>query len=120
MARMGRPGMSDEQRALVWKMWGAGQSLSEIARASGHPPGSIYTIIKQTGGYIPPPRRRRQGTLALAEREEISRGLARGDSVREVARLLGRAPSTVSREVARNTGRGRYRGDMRGRWGRGG
>lgn len=109
MARMGRPGMSDEQRVLVWKMWREGKSFSEIGRRVGHPPGSIFTIIKQTGGYIPQPRRRRPGTLTLPEREEISRGLARGESVRQIARLLGRAPSTVSREVARNKGRRRYR-----------
>ncbi|MCU1612686.1 MAG: integrase [Frankiales bacterium] len=66
-------------------------------------------MVKQTGGYVPRPRRRRPQALDLAEREEISRGLARGDSLRQIARALGRAPSTVSREIARNRGRRKYR-----------
>jgi IS30 family transposase len=109
MAKLGRPGMSDELRRELWRLWGAGRSFSEIARAIGHPPGSIFTIVKQTGGYVPPPRRRRPGALTLQEREEISRGLARGDSLRQLARQLGRAASTISREIARNYGKKRYR-----------
>ena len=73
---------------LLWQLWGDGQSFSEISRAIGHPPGSIFTVIAQTGGYVPAPRRRRAGSLTLAEREEISRGLARGDSLRHNARRL--------------------------------
>jgi IS30 family transposase len=107
---MGRPGMSDGLRLRLWQLWAAGRSFSEISRAVGHPPGSIFTIVKQTGGYVPPVRTRRPGFLSVAEREEISRGLARGDSLRQIARLLDRAPSTVSREIARNKGRRRYRG----------
>ncbi len=109
MAKLGRPGMSDEKHATVWKMWGSGSSFSEIAEAVGHPPGSIYTIIRQTGGYVPPPRRRRPGTLTLEDREEISRGLAAGQSIRQIARDLGRPPSTISREISRNNGRRHYR-----------
>lgn len=109
MAKLGRPGMSDQFRAQLWQMSGSGKSFSEISRAIGHPPGSIFTVIKQTGGYVPRPRSRRPGSLALSEREEISRGLARGDSLRQIARALGRAPSTVSREIARNRGRRKYR-----------
>lgn len=109
MAKMGRPGMSDELRRELWRLWEAGRSFSEIARAIGHPPGSIFTVVKQTGGYVPPPRRRRPGALTLQEREEISRGLARGDSLRQLARQLGRAASTISREIARNYGKKRYR-----------
>jgi IS30 family transposase len=109
MAKLGRPGMSDELRQRLWQLWASGKSLSEIARAIGHPPGSIFTIIKQTGGYVPPPRRRRAGTLTLQDREEISRGLARGDSMRQIGRTLGRPASTISREIARNRGRKMYR-----------
>jgi len=101
--------MSDELRAQLWDMWGSGKSFSEISRAIGHPPGSIFTVVKQTGGYVPRPRRRRPQALNLTEREEISRGLARGDSLRQIAGVLGRAPSTVSREVAGNRGRCQYR-----------
>ena len=108
MAKMGRPGMSDEQRQELWRLWASGLGFSEIGRAIEHPPGSIFTVIKQTGGYVPPARRRRPGSLTLAEREEISRGLARGDSLRRIACGLGRTPSTVSREIARNRGVRRY------------
>jgi IS30 family transposase len=101
--------MSDESRAQLWAMWAAGKSFSEISRAVGYPPGSIFTVIKQTGGYVPAPRRRRPGSLTVDDREEISRGLARGDSLRQIARGLGRPASTVSREIARNRGRRKYR-----------
>ncbi len=109
MARMGRPGMSDELRKQLWAMWGAGKSFSEISRAVGHPPGSIFTIVKQTGGYVPPARARRPGQLSLADREEISRGLAREESFRTIAATIGKSASTVSREIARNRGRAKYR-----------
>ena len=74
-----------------------------------YPPGSVYTVVKQTGGYVPPERKRRDCHLTSTEREEISRGLARGDSIRAIARQLGRVPSTISREITRNKGRGKYR-----------
>ena len=109
MAKLGRPGMSDASRAQLWAMWAAGKSFSEISRAIGYPPGSVFTVIKQTGGYVPAPRKRRSDALTLAEREEISRGLARKESVRQIARTLGRAASTVSREITRNRGRRKYR-----------
>lgn len=109
MARLGRPGMSDELRRELWRMWGSGSSISAIARAIGHPPGSIFTVVRQTGGYVPRARKRRARTLTLLDREEISRGLAREDSIRQIARTLGRAPSTICREIARNRGRRRYR-----------
>src|SRR6476620_8994078 len=102
---MGRRRISGEGRAQLWALWASGRSFTEISRAVGHPPGSIFTVVKRTGGYVPVPRRRRPGSLTLVEREEISRGLARGESVRGIARRLGRAPSTISREIARNQGR---------------
>jgi IS30 family transposase len=101
--------MSDAKRALLWRMWADGRSFSQISVAVGHPPGSIFTIVKQTGGYVPAARKRRDNHLRLAEREEVSRGLARGDSIRKIARSIGRAPSTVSREVARNRGAKHFR-----------
>ena len=54
MAKLGRPGMSDELRRELWRMWVSGSSISEIARAIGHPVGSIFTVVRQTGGYVPP------------------------------------------------------------------
>ena len=102
MAKLGRPGMSNEDRATLWRLWSQGSSFSEISRVIGYPPGSIYTVVKRTGGYVPPQRKRRDCHLTSTEREEISRGLARGDSIRAIAGQLGRAPSTISREVTRN------------------
>ncbi|BBG01195.1 hypothetical protein Pdca_24040 [Pseudonocardia autotrophica] len=67
MARLGRPGMSDEDRTDLWVRWGRGESISDIARAIERPPGSVFTVLKSSGGYVPPPRRRRPGTLTAAE-----------------------------------------------------
>ncbi len=110
MARVGRPrGLSAAGKKEMWKRWRAGESISDIARALQKPPGSIHTMIEATGGFSPPERRRRRCALTLLEREEISRGLATGESLRAIARRLGRSASTVCREVERNGGRVRYR-----------
>ncbi len=109
MARIGRPGLSDEQKREVWRRWRDGQSLSEIGRALGKVPGSIHGVVAANGGFVPAARARSAGVLSLAEREEISRGLAAGDSFRAIAGRMGRAPSTVSREVGRHGGREKYR-----------
>jgi IS30 family transposase len=109
MARLGRPGMSDERKNELWERWHAGESISEISRAMGKPAGSVFTILRTRGGVYSPPRHRRASHLRLEEREEISRGLARGESIRTIARRLGRAPSTISREITRNKGSSRYR-----------
>lgn len=109
MARLGRPGMSDERKNELWERWQGGESISEIGRAMGKPAGSVYTILRTGGGVYSPPRKRRNGHLTLREREEISRGLAQGESMRRIASLLGRSPSTVSREIDRNKGCSRYR-----------
>ncbi len=110
MARVGRPrGLSAAGKKEMWKRWRAGESISDIARALQKPPGSIHTMIEATGGFSPPERRRRRCALTPTEREEISRGLATGESLRAIARRLGRSASTVCREVERNGGRVRYR-----------
>jgi IS30 family transposase len=109
MAKIGRPGLPSERRQLVWELWKAGSSISEISRTVGSPPGSVFSILLPYGGIYQPPQRRRPGCLTLAEREEISRGLAARRSYREIGRRIGRSPSTISREVARNKGRAHYR-----------
>ena len=112
MARLGRPGgLSAAGKKELWERWRAGESISGIARALQKPPGSIHRMLEATatGGISPPVRRRRGCTLSPTEREEISRGLAAGDSLRAIAARLGRPASTVCREVNRNGGRGRYR-----------
>jgi len=109
MAQRGRPGLTAEQKQQLWSRWKAGESLSEIGRALGKQPGSIHGVVACNGGYVPAARCRSARVLSLTEREEISRGLAEGLSLRAIARRLGRAPSTISREIARHGGRTHYR-----------
>jgi DNA-binding CsgD family transcriptional regulator len=109
VARIGRPGLPSDRRQEVWERWKAGGSISEISRTVGSPPGSIFSMLLPFGGTYQPPQRRRRGTLTLAEREEISRGLAAGESYRAIARRLGRSPSTITHQVAKNKGPRRYR-----------
>src|SRR5665213_3029388 len=101
--------LSAEQRTDMWRRWKAGESLHEIGRAFGKGHGSIRFLLTQRGGIVPAARRRSLRTLTLAEREDISRGIASGSSIREIARGLQRAASTVSREVARHGGCPLYR-----------
>jgi IS30 family transposase len=106
----GKPrGLSAEQKAELWKRWKAGQSLHEIGRALGKDHVVVHFVLARHGGIAPPIRRRARRVLTLAEREDISRGIASGCSIRVVAQALHRAPSTVSREIARHGGRTQYR-----------
>jgi IS30 family transposase len=100
---------TEEQKALMWDRWQKGESLHSIARLFDRNHGSVAGILSRTGGIRPAPRWRSRLALTLAEREEISRGVVAGCSIRSIAATLGRAPSTVSREIHRNGGRGRYR-----------
>lgn len=109
MGHMGRPGLSAAQKADLWQRWKQGQSLSEIGRALGKHAGSIHGVVSSNGGFIPAGRRRSRWALTLAEREEISRGMAAARSIRQIAATLGRAPSTVSREITRCGGAHTYR-----------
>jgi IS30 family transposase len=93
----------------MWDRWQKGESLNSIAALYGRSHSSIQGILARTGGIRPRQRTRSQRTLTLSEREEISRGLATGESLRSIATALGRAPSTVSREINRNGGRRQYR-----------
>jgi IS30 family transposase len=101
--------LSSAQRADLWRRWKAGQSLHEIGRAFGKSHVVIHFLLARHGGIAPVARRRSLRTLTLAEREDISRGIASGSSMREIAKGLQRAVSTVSREVARHGGRPQYR-----------
>ena len=110
MARLGRPGgLSAAGKKELWERWRAGESISDIAQALQKAPGSIHGMIEATGGFSPPERHRRRCALTPAEREEISRGLAAGESLRAIAARLSRPASTVCREVNRNGGRRNYR-----------
>jgi hypothetical protein len=104
MAKIGRPGLSWEKRADLWARWKSGQCASDIARALERTKGAIHHVLAFNGGIAPVARRRCPVALMLDEREEISRGIAAGRSIRGIAASLGRSPSTVSREVARHGG----------------
>ena len=104
-----RRGFTAAEKTQLWDRWQRGESLKAIGRAFGKPSSSIYYQVAPHGGIRPPPRRRSRLALTLAEREEISRGIAAHQSARSMARLLGRSASTVSRELKRNGGYDGYR-----------
>lgn len=101
--------MSWSEKNELWQRWRRGETLDQIARALDRGSSAIYEYVGAEGGIAPRPRRRSRLALTTTEREEISRHLAQGLSVRAISRALGRAPSTISREVARNHGRAVYR-----------
>src|SRR6202790_492021 len=109
MTQRKRSRLSLTQEADVWKRGKAGQSLDAIGRVFGKPHTSIRHLLLPRGGIVPATRRRSRLALTLAEREDISRGIASGSSIREIARHLDRAGSTVGREVTRHGGRPAYR-----------
>ena len=100
---------TEADKSLMWDRWRKGESLNSIGRHFGRSHSSIQNILSQTGGIRPAKRRRSRRSLSLSEREEISRGVVAGQSLRSIAASLGRAASTVSREIIRNGGRRRYR-----------
>jgi IS30 family transposase len=104
-----RFGLSAIEKSDIWCRWKAGQSLHEIGRAFDKPHSSIRCLLLPRGGIPPAARRRSRLALTLAEREDISRGIACGSALREIARRLDRAASTVSREISRHGGRPAYR-----------
>lgn len=104
-----RIGFTQAQKNELWERWRRGEQMKSIGREFGKPSSSIFKHIRSTGGFTPIPRRRGPLALSLAEREEISRGLMAGQSMRFIAIMLRRAVSTISREIARNGGVRRYR-----------
>ena len=109
MSRKPRIHYTETDKSLMWDRWQKGESLNEIARLFDRGHSSIQRILAESGGIRPPVRRRSRLALTLSEREEISRAVAAGRSFRSVALELGRAPSTISREIRLNGGRRRYR-----------
>jgi len=109
MKRRKRISYTETDKALMWDRWQKGESLRTIAHLFNRHHSSIAGILSRTGGIRPPNRSRSVLVLTLPEREEISRGIVAGDSVRLIAASLSRSPSTVSREIKRNGGRRRYR-----------
>src|SRR6202158_282189 len=103
---------SASQRALIWERWQKGETLHRIAGLFDRHHSSIQRIVAESGGIRPAARRRSGRALALSEREEISRAVVTGRSIRSIAASLGRAPSTISREIQRNGGPGGYRASL--------
>ena len=93
----------------LWRRYKAGESILGMGRALSRTCSSIHRVLQCTGGIAPPERCRSSRVLSLVEREEISRGIAAGQTIRAIAKTLSRAPSTVSQEVSRHGGRGLYR-----------
>ncbi|MEO0674783.1 MAG: IS30 family transposase, partial [Pseudomonadota bacterium] len=109
MARKPRQHLTIDQTEELWARWSRGESLKAIGRAFDKTSSAIYLVLSRTGGIRPPERKRHLKSLTLCEREEISRGLAQGLSIRAIAEYVGRAASTISREIRRNGGRTAYR-----------
>jgi hypothetical protein len=100
---------SETQKALMWERWRKGESLQKIAQLFDRNHSSVQGILAETGGIPPPQRHRSKLALTLAEREEISRALVADDSIQSIASRLSRAPSTICREIRRNSGPDGYR-----------
>ena len=100
---------TEEQKTVMWDRWQKGDSLHAIARLFDRYHTSIQGIFSAAGGVRPARRTRSSMALSISEREEISRGIASDESMRSIATRLGRAPSTISREIQRNGGDGKYR-----------
>ena len=100
---------TEEQKSLMWDRWQKGETLGSIARLFDRHHSAVARIIGKSGGIRPPPRHRSSRCLSLAEREEISRGIVVGQSLRLIATKLNRSPSTISREIKRNGGLNEYR-----------
>ncbi len=100
---------NESQKAEMWDRWQKGESLHSIARLFDRYHSSVARIIAEHGGIRPSPRKRSSLALTLEEREEISRGLANHQTLRAIAKVLGRSPSTISRELHRNGGYDKYR-----------
>ena len=100
---------TESQRTLMWERWKQGDTLHKIAKLLNCDHGSVRPILARTGGICPPQRCRSPLALSLTEREEISRALALGQSIRSIAGALNRSPSTISREISRNGGVQSYR-----------
>src|SRR6478752_6630090 len=110
MGMHARTWFTPKQRAELWERWKSGQCVADIARAlERRNKSGVYRVLALNGGIAPLPRRRAARALRLVEREEISRGIAAGWSIRRIAQGLGRSPSTIGREIKRNGGNSAYR-----------
>ena len=98
-----------QEKELIFDLWKSGTGFSEIAKSLESKPGTIFTVLRDTGGIKPKQKKQSPRHLTLAEREEIRAGLSAKQSIRAIARSLNRSPSTISREIERNRGRRLYK-----------
>jgi len=104
--------LSQAEIDVLWSRWQRGETAVEISAVLGCNKGTVSWHVDRAGGLVPPPRRRAARHLSLGEREEISRGVATAEGIRSLARRLGRAPSTISREIRRHGGAPAYRASV--------
>ena len=104
MKRRTRTIYTEVDKAVMWDRWQQGESLHSIAALFDRPHTSVQGILARTGGIRPPKRTRADAVLTMSEREDISRGIVAGKSLRSIALALSRSPSTISREINRNGG----------------
>ena len=109
MLKRDKRSFTEEKQLECWQLWHQGLGFSDIARELGSKPRTIFGVIRLNGGYSPSPHTRNKQHLTLLEREEISRGVAQGSSIRNIAAKLNRSPSTISRELSRHGGLACYR-----------
>ena len=100
--------MDQDKKNTIWKQWKAGSPMSGIAQKVSRPPATIFSYLRYHGGIQPRSRFCSNRVLSFRDREQISRGLAAGESVRSIAISLDRSPSTISREINRNGGASSY------------
>ena len=101
--------ITPDEREFVFDLWKQGAGFSDIGRIIDAKPGSVFTILRDTGGIKPKVRKRNNTHLTLAESEEIRALLSARLSIRAVTQKLSRSPSTISREITRNRGRRYYK-----------
>jgi IS30 family transposase len=99
---------TQEEKETCWALWREGLGFSDIGRVLDAKPGSIFTLLRSSGGIPLYIAKRSDRHLSILEREHIAIGLAKGQSVRSIACALVRAPSTISREIRRNGGIKKY------------
>ena len=109
MAYRTRLKYTDEMKSYIWDRYQQGDALKAIGRSFDRSSSTIHGLLSRTGGIRPADRKRSSKSLTLGEREEISRGLVMGLSIRAIASQLDRPPSTISREISRNGGCSQYR-----------
>lgn len=109
MMKRAKRTFTQDEKDLVFRLWKQGTGFSDIGRVLNAAPGTVFTALRETGGIKPNPRKRNKQHLTLEEREEIRVALSAKMSLRAIARMLNRSPSTISREVARNRGRRYYK-----------